>query len=81
MSARIFFGSRCSSDRRRICTFESLVVAVEVKTPSRQAGDDVFELASLYNSIFLPLKDREGGQEQKSAVLGIDDLRSFVEKD
>jgi len=39
------------------------------------------ELAALYNTIFLPLKDRSGGQEQRSAVLGIDELRSFVEKE
>ena len=47
----------------------------------RQAKDDVFELASLYNRVFLPLKDRESGQDQQAPMLGIDELRSFVEKE
>ncbi len=54
---------------------------LEVKIPSRQADDDVFELARLYNSIFLPLKDRGSTQEGQAAALGIDDIRSFVEKE
>jgi len=54
---------------------------LEVKIPSRQADDDVFELARLYNSIFLPLKDRGSTQEEQTAALGIDDIRSFVEKE
>jgi hypothetical protein len=54
---------------------------LEVKIPSRRADEDVFELARLYNSIFLPLKDRGSGQEEQTGVLGINDIRSFVEKE
>jgi hypothetical protein len=54
---------------------------LEVKIPARQADEDVFELARLYNGIFLPLKDRGNAQEEQAAALGIDDIRSFVEKE
>jgi hypothetical protein len=54
---------------------------LEVKIPPRQADDDVFELGRLYNSIFLPLKDRVSAHEEHAAALGIDDIRSFVEKE
>jgi len=54
---------------------------LEVKIPPRRAAEDVFELAKLYNSIFLPLKDRGAAQEEQTSALGIDDIRSFVEKE
>ncbi len=54
---------------------------LEVKIPPRQADDDVFELARLYNSVFLPLKDRGSAQGEQTTALGIDDIRSFVEKE
>ncbi len=54
---------------------------LEVRIPPRQADDDVFELARLYNSVFLPLKDRGSAAEDRPAALGIDDIRSFVEKE
>jgi len=54
---------------------------LEVKIPPRREEDDIFELARLYNSVFLPLKDREGVPEPQTVGLGIDDLRSFVEKE
>jgi len=54
---------------------------LEVKIPARQADDDVFELARLFNTVFLPLKDRDAGKEEPTSTLGIDDIRSFVEKE
>ncbi len=36
---------------------------LEVKIPPRRADEDVFELARLYNGVFLPLKDREGASK------------------
>ena len=54
---------------------------LEVKIPARQADDDVFELARLFNTVFLPLKDRESGEQEQAPALGIDDIRSFVEKE
>jgi nitrogen fixation/metabolism regulation signal transduction histidine kinase len=53
---------------------------LEVKIPSQRAGEDVFELAGLYNRIFLPMKDRASAQEDQGSALAIDDIRSFVEK-
>ncbi len=54
---------------------------LEVKIPQRRADEDVFELARLYNGVFLPLKDRGSAQEEQAPALGIDDIRSFVEKE
>jgi len=54
---------------------------LEVKIPQRRAEEDVFELARLYNSIFLPLKDRGSAQQEQATRLGIDDIRSFVDKE
>jgi hypothetical protein len=54
---------------------------LEVKIPPWRAAEDVFELARLYNGIFLPLKDRGTAQEEQISALGIDDVRSLVEKD
>ncbi len=54
---------------------------LEVKIPARATGDDVFELARLYNTVFLPLKDREGRSEGgPSTSLGLDEVRELVEK-
>jgi hypothetical protein len=53
---------------------------LEVHIPPDHAGDDVFELASLYNSVYLPLKDRLGSQGGASApALKIEDLRDLAE--
>jgi hypothetical protein len=55
---------------------------LEVKIPPRSAeDDDVFQLARLYNSVFLPLKDREPGAAEQAPALALDDIRSLVEKD
>jgi hypothetical protein len=54
---------------------------LEVKIPPERAEDDVFALARLYNSVFLPLKDREGaGKEAEGSALKIDDIKDLVEK-
>lgn len=55
---------------------------LEVRIPPDQAEDDVFELAGLYNRIFLPLKDRQGSDTHESqSSLSIDDVRDLVEKE
>jgi hypothetical protein len=41
---------------------------LEVKVPPRYQGDDVFELAELYNEKFLPLKDRTRSEEGESLI-------------
>jgi hypothetical protein len=53
---------------------------LEVLIPPERAEDDVFELASLYNSVYLPLKDRLGDEGQQSTpALKIDDLQSLAD--
>lgn len=55
---------------------------LEVRIPAHQADDDVFELAALYNAVFLPLKDRAGGGgDAPAGGLSIDDVRELVDKD
>jgi hypothetical protein len=54
---------------------------LEVRIPPERAGDDVFELAALYNSVYLPLKDRVGAEGQGPApALKLDDLRDLADK-
>jgi hypothetical protein len=54
---------------------------LEVKIPARSADDDVYELAHLYNTVFLPLKDREGAADASpGSSLGLDDVRDLIEK-
>ncbi len=54
---------------------------LEVKIPQRRADDDVFELAHLYNTVFLPLKDRQGPAEDSSpSSLALDDVKDLVDK-
>lgn len=43
--------------------FENPNYNLAVKVPENYKGDDVFELAVLYNDIFLPMKDRNAQQE------------------
>jgi hypothetical protein len=53
---------------------------LEVLIPPDHAQDDVFELAALYNSHYLPLKDRTGNEGQGPApALKIDDLQSLAD--
>jgi len=54
---------------------------LEVRIPAHQADDDVFELAALYNAVFLPLKDRAGeGGDAPAGGLSVDDVRELVDK-
>jgi hypothetical protein len=54
---------------------------LEVLVPPDRAQDDVFELAALYNSVYLPLKDRLGSDGQEaSPALKIDDLKDLADK-
>jgi hypothetical protein len=54
---------------------------LEVRIPPERAEDDVFDLARLYNGVFLPLKDREGaGKEAEGSALKIDEIKNLVEK-
>ncbi|MGA2641005.1 MAG: ion transporter [Spirochaetia bacterium] len=54
---------------------------LEVRIPPEHADDDVFELAVLYNSVYLPLKDRLGNEGQGPApALKIDDLQDLADK-
>jgi len=54
---------------------------LEVLIPKGRDTDDVFELAALYNTVYLPLKDRAGGGETApGSALKIDDLRDLADK-
>jgi hypothetical protein len=54
---------------------------LEVLIPPGRATDDVFELASLYNTVFLPMKDRAGaGDTGAGGALGIEDLKDLAGK-
>lgn len=55
--------------------------SLEVKIPPERAEDDIFELAALYNSVFLPLKDREGaGSESQETALDLDAVKNLVDR-
>ena len=52
---------------------------LEVRIPKRFQEDDVFELAQLYNEVFLPLKDRTASKEQSPTVeMDLDDLKDII---
>ncbi len=54
---------------------------LEVKIPPQRADEDVFALAALYNSVFLPLKDRESaGKPSEDSALTIDEIKDLVDK-
>jgi hypothetical protein len=54
---------------------------LEVRIPPEHAEDDVFELAALYNSVYLPLKDRQGSEGGGPApALKIGDLQDLADK-
>ena len=54
---------------------------LEVLVPPERAGDDVFELAALYNSVYLPLKDRLGSDgREASSALKLDDIKDLADK-
>lgn len=52
---------------------------LEVRIPPGKDKEDVFELAALYNSVYLPLKDRVGSSGTTApAALKIEDLRDLA---
>jgi len=53
---------------------------LEVLIPRGRDRDDVFELAALYNSVYLPLKDRQGSTEQAAGggALKLEDLQDLA---
>jgi hypothetical protein len=54
---------------------------LEVKIPPQRADEDVFALAGLYNSVFLPLKDREGANKSSEvSALSIDEIKDLIDK-
>ena len=53
---------------------------LEVRIPSRYEEDDVFRLASLYNEVFLPLKDRNAPHDETATIeMDMDDLKDLME--
>jgi hypothetical protein len=52
---------------------------LEVRVPPDKAEDEVFRLAALYNSMFLPLKDRAGGGQDESTPLRLGDIQNLAE--
>jgi len=55
---------------------------LEVKVPERYRRDDVFELASLYNEKYLPLKDRTRDKEGGSLIqLNLDEVSRIMPED
>ena len=55
---------------------------LEVRIPERYRSDDVFRLATLYNSVYLPLKDRRGSEDDAGlADLSVPDLDDIDDMD
>jgi hypothetical protein len=53
--------------------------SLEVRIPEARRDDDVFELAALYNGVFLPLKDRQREDSPVPALaLSEEDVKSLV---
>ena len=54
---------------------------LEVKIPQGRENDDVFDLAGLYNTVYLPMKDREGGAaaEGQQSSLKLDDVKDLLD--
>jgi hypothetical protein len=54
---------------------------LEVRIPTGKDKDDIFELAALYNSVYLPLKDRAGSEgTTPPAALKIEDLQDLARR-
>ncbi len=62
---------------------------LEVRIPDRYSGDDIFRLAALYNSVYLPMKDRPVGGESTGGDSGggglvdlsVDDVQRMIDED
>ncbi len=53
---------------------------LEVRVPPQFRNDDVFELAALYNEVFLPMKDRDSGDDSGGmADLKMDDFKDILD--
>ena len=61
---------------------EDIEYNLEVKIPEIYETDDVFQLGKLYNEKYLPLKDREMGDQEHSVIkmdMEIGDLNDLIE--
>ena len=62
---------------------------LEVRIPDRYRRDDIFRLAALYNSVYLPMKDRplggegSGGESDGGGLvdLSVDDVQRMIDED
>jgi len=54
---------------------------LKVRIPERYKNDEVFRLASLYNSVYLPLKDRMGAEEDAAGLtdLSVEDVQDVFD--
>ena len=54
---------------------------LEVKISEVYDNDDIFELARLYNEVYLPMKDRNRGESEEAAEsnLKMDDIKEILE--
>ena len=60
--------------------FEEQDYNLEVKLSGSHQEDDIFQLAALYNEIYLPLKDRNVSQEDSPKLeMNIDDIMDMME--
>jgi hypothetical protein len=55
---------------------------LEVRIPERYADDDIFRLARLYNTVYLPMKDRAGVEDEGGlSDLSFDDVQQMIDED
>ncbi len=55
---------------------------LEVKIPDEYGEDEVYRLASLYNEVYLPLKDRSGGEEDGGVLdLKMEDIQDILDQE
>lgn len=54
---------------------------LEVRILERYRSDDIFRLAELYNSVYLPMKDRAGAEDDGGLVdLSVDDVQRMIDE-
>ena len=55
---------------------------LEIKIPERFRDDEVYQLAQLYNEVYLPLKDRAGTEDEAGiSELKMDDIQDFFNEE
>lgn len=57
--------------------------SLQVVIPSRHKDDEIYRLASGYNDVFLPLKDRVGGSavtDGSVVDISLDDVKKFIDE-